>query len=62
MRFQNGSNKGPIEKKGAHARLKEKEHLFRCRVQLEGSLLRCALALAKLTCSRDAQSNTEESP
>ena len=54
---------------GHHARLREKELLFRCRALLVGNLLRFARARthlraydAKIVRSRDAQCNTEESP
>ena len=48
-----------------HAHLKEHEHLFRYRAQLEGNFFRCVRASAndaKFVRSRDAQCNTEESP
>ena len=58
-----------IKSIGHHARLKEKEHLFRYRVYLEGNFFRCVRARvylrandAKSVRSKDAQCNTDESP
>ena len=50
---------------GHHARLREKESLFRYRALFEGNLLRFARARAddvKIVRRRDAQCNTKELP